>query len=309
MLVAVVCGALTGSAIQAQTTVNAIFSPGVPTRQTFTCTDNFGNAASNCQITLTVTAVAQTNGHFHEGPPGYPMPPHPVSTLCAGTCNANSTYSSTISGCSDQNGNFTFTLLPTLIGQEEYLTGTSTAQAGCTKSRPLGNWGYAVGYSDLIYFSDPDWKHIGGYPDTPGAPNTGHGSTQYNQWMQQATHDALQATVTAWQQLSGSCKICTNDAALPNGGKFDINVIRPYTGSNYTPIPGYGNYRPWSAPHSQHDRGSAVDVNASGNEGCQYPVTVNQFVNLCKNNGFGGAAYTFNEGNHAHCGLAVTFPH
>lgn len=44
-------------------------------------------------------------------------------------------------------------------------------------------------------------------------------------------------------------QICTDDMALPFGGKFDLN-------------------QDWQQPHSQHDRGTAADVAAIGSLHC-----------------------------------------
>jgi hypothetical protein len=107
-----------------------------------------------------------------------------------------------------------------------------------------------VGYNDLIYATNAAWKPVGG-SDTGG--DTGHGTTQNNHYMLPDTANALAATTAVWAQQTGNCMICINGAALQYGGKFDIKAIVPYTGTSYTPIPGYGSYRPWACPHALHD--------------------------------------------------------
>lgn len=70
---------------------------------------------------------------------------------------------------------------------------------------------------------------------------------------------------------------------------------------------------PWSSPHSQHDRGTAADVAGVGSAQCANAggsgVNVAEFIDRCVDNG-AIRAYSFNEGNHAHCGFEVpTWPH
>lgn len=292
---------------------NQIFKPGVPTPFTFYCQDAQQRPAANCQITLIVRPLARSNGHLHELPPGYtldvggyPSTYHPRSGLCVGNCSASASYGVEITGCSNSSGAFTFTVLPTLVGQIEILKGTSTTQGNCNGATQLGDWQYAVGYSDLRVGTYPLWKPVGG-SDTGG--DSGHGTTALNQWMMQDTYVKLITATVNWHAQSGNCKICTNDAALPLGGKFNILAVVPARPGSYAPDPFFGPYHPWTSPHSQHDRGSAVDVNGSGNQGCQTPVDADLFVRACELAGFGRAGlYSFNEGNHAHCGLALTFP-
>jgi hypothetical protein len=137
--VALACGHLAAGLAHAQ--VNATLNPHVPTQYTSTCTKhNTSTPVANCQITLSVAAISRTNGHLHEGPPGYPTPIHLVSGLCAETCDATSTYSPSISGCTNSNGNFTLTIYPTLVGQYESLTNTSSDQNGCTAVQPFDQW-------------------------------------------------------------------------------------------------------------------------------------------------------------------------
>ncbi len=97
--------------------------------------------------------------------------------------------------------------------------------------------------------------------------------------------------------------------ALYVGGKFDIcNTSGLCKDKNGNPI-----VAPWSSPHSQHDRGTAADVAATGTAQCTNAggsgVNVAQFITDCTDNG-AYAAYSFNESNHAHCGFSVpTWPH
>jgi hypothetical protein len=94
--------------------------------------------------------------------------------------------------------------------------------------------------------------------------------------------------------------------ALYVGGKFDI-----CNAAGLCPTTGIVN--PWGSPHSQHDRGTAADVAGVGSTQCTNAggsgVNVDQFIADCV---FYGASstYSFNEGNHAHCGFGVpTWPH
>lgn len=89
---------------------------------------------------------------------------------------------------------------------------------------------------------------------------------------------------------SGQQRVCTNDMALPFGGKFDIQALA-------------GN--PWKSPHASHDRGTAADVAGPGSAQCpdSYEVNVSQFLNTCIARG-ALTQYSINENNHAHCNWA-----
>lgn len=100
-------------------------------------------------------------------------------------------------------------------------------------------------------------------------------------------------------------RICTNDMALPFGGKFDI--------CNFPGAPGCGNtYAPWSSPHSAHDRGTAADVAAIGSQQCTKAggsgVVVSEFIRRCQQR---GGIWSLSEGDHAHCQFEDpnSFPH
>jgi hypothetical protein len=117
--------------------------------------------------------------------------------------------------------------------------------------------------------------------------------------MTNQTYNALYATYVYWASHSNNCYICVNDAALPYGGKFDIEAIV---------LDKDGTYHPWRSPHDSHDRGSAVDIAATTNQ-CSFPVSINAFLNACKISGF-DKVHSIQEGNHVHCNTLdpATYP-
>jgi len=163
---------------------------------------------------------------------------------------------------------------------------------------------YAVGYSDLFYNDHPEiWVKIGG-SNTGGG--TYHGTTSYNRYMQLTNPPYYNDGPAYWlyyatQDYLGNhpeiTQVCTNDMALPKGGKFDICPLYP--------LPqGCTGFTPWTSPHASHDRGTAADVAGTGSTQCANAggsgVNVDEFLNNCVLRG-ALAAYSINEGNHAHC--------
>ena len=240
-------------------------------------------AFTDCPISISITPQPMTNAHLHN------TPPQPSSTMCTGQCTS---AAATITGHTDaKTGLFAFTLLAGIVGQDEVLTVSSPNTLNTSA------YAYSVGYGDLKYGSYASWKPIGG-SDT-GA-DTGHGTTANNRYMTLQTYNALYATYVDWATLSGNCYICVNDAALPYGGKFDIQAVVPDSS---------GSYHPWASPHISHDRGSAVDIGATRTKYCQYPVAVNAFLAACKRHGF-DPVHSIPEGNHVHCNTLdpATYP-
>lgn len=226
---------------------------------------------------------ANTNAHFHNTN-------RPKSSVQCTTDASYSCYSAT-QGYANVNGVYSFRRTATLIGQAEVLS-ISCQDPYYGGGRTL-NTNYAIGYNDVYYNNHPEiWVRIGG-DETGGG--TGHGSTHYNRYMKSAAAYGLYyATLSYLAQHPEISRICTNDMALPFGGKFDIS-------------------QNWTSPHSQHDRGTAADVAGIGSAQCANAggsgVDVAAFITACVENG-ALATYSFNEGNHAHCGFeAPTWPH
>ncbi|MBI2685896.1 MAG: hypothetical protein HYX27_06250 [Acidobacteria bacterium] len=237
----------------------------------YTCVDQYNNGLPYAQIVSGPGVYLNTNAHFHDDV--Y----HAMSSVTPTTQYA------------DSGGNFTITLATSLVAQAEILF------INCTygPSTFYGSYNYAVGYNDVYYADAPSvWVKIGG-SDTGGG--TGHGTTAYNRYLKTAAGDGLYAaTVSYISTHPGVSQICTNDMALPFGGKFDIN-------------------RNWTSPHSQHDRGTAADVAGTGSAQCSNAggsgVDVADFRLRCIAAG-ASTTYSFNEGDHAHCGFeAPTWPH
>ena len=104
----------------------------------------------NAPITLDITPQNQTNGHFHEGPPGYPVPLHPSSTLSSSEPGSSSSNNGrTLTGYTDNDGFFHFSLSTGLVAQWEVITANSSGNSYSSVVQ------YAVGYPDLLNVSKP----------------------------------------------------------------------------------------------------------------------------------------------------------
>jgi len=247
----------------------------------YQCVNQYNNAPlPYAYFTVNTAVYLYTNSHLHDDPS------HVYSSI------------KPTSGYADSNGVFRPTLTTSLVGQAETLL-ISCTYAGNTA---YANANYAVGYND-VYYNDHSaiWVKIGG-SDTGGGTN--HGTTTSNRYMQSGPAYDLYYATLGYLIATGVSKVCVNDMALPFGGKFDICNQAGLCTSGVTP---------WQSPHSQHDRGTAVDVAASAGQGCAAAggsgVNVPQFINYCVLNG-ALAQYSYNEGNHAHCGFsAPTWPH
>jgi hypothetical protein len=263
-----------------------ILAPQSSNSGTWQCLDQYDHPIPYAYFQFSNGVYFYSNAHYH-GPVGT----EPVST------------STPSSGYADSSGNFSVTLTTTKVGQEEYQA-TSCSINGYTA---YGNQDFAVGYGDVYYTDQPIWVKIGG-SDTGGGTN--HGTTAYNHYLTtSAAYDLYYASEDYLTANPSITQLCTNDMALYIGGKFDIcNTLGLCTNSDGSP-----KVVPWTSPHSQHDRGTAADVAATGTGQCTNAggsgVNVAQFINDCLNHG-GYMAYSFNEGNHAHCGFSIpTWPH
>src|SRR6266404_4616970 len=235
----------------------------------YQCLDQYNNPVPYAYFVITPGIWLYTNSHLHDNSS------HPVSS-------ASPYY-----GYGDVNGVFNFTLATTLIGQAEFLSVTCSNANG----QASGTANYAVGYNDVYYNDHPDiWLKIGG-SDTGG--DSGHGTTANIRYMMSsAAYGLYYSTYTYFANHSGVTQICTNDMALPFGGKFDIQQT-------------------WASPHASHDRGTAADVAGPGSGQCPAAnqVIVADFLAACVANG-ASAASSVNETNHAHCNWAdpSTYP-
>jgi hypothetical protein len=145
-----------------------------------------------------------------------------------------------MSGTAHANGVFNITLTTTLIGQAEGLQITCSNAFGSVTATA----NYAVGYNDVYYNDHPDILIKIGGSDTGGG--TGHGTTAYNRYMMSnAAYGLYYSTYTYFNSHPAVTQVCTNDMALPFGGKFDIQQT-------------------WASPHISHDRGTAADVAGPG---------------------------------------------
>ncbi len=275
-------------------TYSPMAPPQVMWRWTADClVDGSPAIVYNCPITISSHPFYYTNAHLHS----YPYPP--TSTLyCINSYQcASPYYGQTIYANTSNVGFVPFNVCGSLVGQAEYLANTGTA--GSTYSD------YAIGYTDLHYNDHPEiWVRIGG-SETGGGTN--HGSTYYNRYMtSNAAYGLYYATYQYLLNNPGITHLCTNDMALPFGGKFDI-CNAPGLCTN--PV----TYAPWASPHSQHDRGTAADVAGTASQQCTNAggsgVKVAEFISACVDHG-AYQQYSLNESNHAHCGFSIpSWPH
>jgi hypothetical protein len=150
-----------------------------------------------CNISLTISAVLNSNGHYHS------VPPPPVSTI------------SPAYGYTGNYPNYAMpiTLTTTQVGQVENLLLSSDIDNGVPTY-----YVYSVGYRGLISVDNSDIFY------QTGGNTTGHGDNRFNHHMTVNAATGLQQAATAYiNQYNPGQKVCINDMALPIGGKFDIN--------------------------------------------------------------------------------------
>src|SRR5487761_1988075 len=261
-----------------------LYAPQSTISGQYQCVDQYNNPVPYASITMATTVYVGTNAHFHGASNSST---EPISSVSPTSTTANS------------NGVWSVTLNTTLIGQAEALLITCSNGIGTLNASATD----AVGYGDVYYNEHPSiWIDIGG--SNTGA-DTGHGSTAYNRYMQVTSivngtgpaYGPYNATNSYFSNHPGVSQVCTNDMALPFGGKFDIQALT-------------GN--PWASPHSSHDRGTAADIAGPGTAQCPSAnqVVIGDFIDACVTNG-AIRANSIIEANHAHCQFASpsSFPH
>jgi hypothetical protein len=220
-----------------------------------------------------------TNAHLHESSS------HPWSTLeCTDSDQCTPSAGQDIYANTTWRGSIEHRVATTLVGQAERECVYTYGSTRC--------YDHVAGYNDVYYNNHEEiWLRIGG-DETGGG--TGHGSTYYNRYMMtNPAYGLYYATYDYLADHPGQEKVCTNDMALPFGGKFDID-------------------QNWGSPHTAHDRGTAADVAGPGGSQCPaaYQVNVDEFLEDCRNHG-ALSAYSIPEGNHAHANFAnpYSYPH
>lgn len=188
------------------------------------------------------------------------------------------------SGNADGDGFVSFSLLPTLVAHEEYYTVYCVNPGGQAVPAALE---FGVGYSDLYWVSQPVFYQTGGN-------TTNHGDNTGDHWMQSGPANQIYNTAVQYLNMyNPGRQICTNDMALPYGGKFDI-------------------HDDWKSPHAAHDRGSGVDVNFTRNQCPSYNLVYpSQFLNVCLANGSVGGGVSYYDSNDVHCNFLNpnNYPH
>lgn len=252
-----------------------------------------------CPLNIFTGVYTNTNAHYHNTNRPW------SSFACADPLQCSPSGGQYVSANTTWKGSVEVWIATTIVGQAEFIYASASGGSDFLD--------FVVGYNDLYYNDHPEiWMRTGG---TDTGVNTGHGSTYYNRYMQAdpITHTGpayglYYATLEYLAQHPGQQRICTNDMALPFGGKFDICAIN----GGGKPECQYQN-KPWQSPHTAHDRGTAVDVAGPGSSQClpdAYEVNVSDFIQRCVNNG-ANSQYSVPEGNHAHCNWANpnTYPH
>jgi len=256
-----------------------IFAPQSTTPWRAWCVDGYGHLVPYCYIYLFTGAWTYTNAHFHTDSS------QPYSTFSF-PGDPPGTARTAAWAQSGPDGYLYFYMKGSIVGQAEFLCSQTGYGTTCSN--------FAVGYNDVYYNDHPEiWIRIGG-SDTGG--DTGHGTTAYNRYMRTyAAYGLYYATQAYLADHPGVNQFCTNDMALPFGGKFDT-----------------GNWTRWRSPHVEHDRGTAADVAGPGSGQCPvaHQVVASEFIQQCIRQG-ALAANSYNEGNHAHCNWASpsSYPH
>jgi len=216
---------------------SVIYLPSSSNRENWVCLDQFNNPIPYAGFDVYNGYYTATNYHWHDSPS------HPFSA-------ASPNY-----GYADGNGNFSFNVNPTLVGQAEL------EQVYCSNGNGYawGSQAFWVGYTDIYFNDHPEsYLHIGGN-------TTGHGGNDGNHWMYWwAAYGYWYAVNDYIAQYNSGRPVCANDMALPYGEKFDINQT-------------------WTSPHASHDRGTAVDTATTTNQCPSANVVTNPtaFLNAC----------------------------
>ena len=238
----------------------ATYAPNSTNTLYAVCLDEYQDIVA-CNLSLSVAAYQNTNGHYHN----FPLAP-----------------TSAISPSSGYTGNYPnlqmpVTLTTTQVGQFETV---SVAPTGCPEGDTCieTNYDYAVGYTGLVYIGDSDiFMQTGGN-------TTNHGDNTFNHYMTVNAATGLQNAATFYiNQYNPGQKVCINDMALPMGGKFDIK----------------DNWQSPHISHDQGTAADVAAV--AGSCPANYTANLNYFRLACINQGGSLAANTITEGNHVHC--------
>lgn len=200
---------------------------------------------ANCPITVSTGVVNNSGGHFHNSN----RPKSQTGTSPTGPWS-DQAITNLYTG---PNGTTTMYTRASPVGQQETLVSCPQMQNGVCQTTSV-----LVRFSDIYYVEEkPEWNHIGA---------TGiHGSSNaYNHWMVGAVaYNVWYAVRDYLAAHPEQVKVDVNDMALPYGGIFDLG----------------GN---WAGPHSDHSRGTAVDIRANGLVSTSIPVAyAQQMVDYC----------------------------
>ena len=155
------------------------------------CYNNDGNIVPCCQVKLSTSYYAGTNGHYHN------FPSAPLSTV------------NPSSGTTDASGYLQVTVATTIVGHAEWVVNCPVGGGRC------GTLEYAVGIAGIYWVSDHGiWIQCG--------QKWIHGdNVVYNHWMTTtAAYGYYYATLDYQAQHPGL--VYSNDMSLPFGGKFDL---------------------------------------------------------------------------------------
>lgn len=153
----------------------------------------------NCTVTVTVTPINNSNGHFHNSN-------RPSSGVSA---NRNGPFTDSLTVQTGSTGTKRLWVKFIDIGQQEIIQ-TCSAR-GCSYGT------HYVGYNSFQFvFPSNDWFHVGGN-------TTEHGGNGWNHWMTPYAQRNLANTVAQFRRSNpNQGKLALNDMSLPMGGIFDI---------------------------------------------------------------------------------------
>jgi hypothetical protein len=226
------------------------------------CEVSPGVYLQNCNLSASVSAVANTGGHSHGGDPRYGNPRNGSLSPASGNTGSQGFVSTYFSA--------------TRIAQTETVR-VCAGGGGCTDTT------FYVRQPGLAALSASDNYILVGA--TAAHPSNHYFTASANN----SIVGAIQDYVDTYQYDPAYLgPVAVNDSSLPTGGVFDICALNSNCLAT-TQNPS-GGVNPWGGPHQSpaHDRGNAVDIRANGgrNSIIDDQTVKNAFMQFCRNRGF-----------------------
>ena len=211
--------------------------------------DQNGNPASNVDLELKLTSVPDSGGHFH-GDNGVMERTGKLSSGESGTRVTDS--GKALAGNTGSDG-LRFTYSAPEVSGDIKITARCTDGKTCTQEGPDTVW---VGVKDLDALTSHDYYALIGQTDS-------HPVNHY------LTFDARQKVTTLAflykEYFPKNSVLHLNDASLERGGLFDVKA---------------DSGKPWRPPHSEHRRGTVIDIRANLEAGAIPPSSWPMFESL-----------------------------